>query len=157
MYFRQFHDTTSAAMSYLIADTASRVAAAIDPTPAPCQGLVLKALLAERGFSLALILLTHTHGGVADDFLAHYPGAGIVVGPQGPRASAGRQVRHGEVLGFGNEVIQVLATPGHTADSLSYLWRDRLFQILSRNATSATAFFRIPGNRLIELGTQVEI
>ena len=37
------------------------------------------------------------------------------------------------------------------------LWRDRLFQILSRNATSATAFFRIPGNRLIELGTQVEI
>ena len=47
MYFRQFHDTTSAAMSYLIADTASRVAAAIDPTPAPCQGLVLKALLAE--------------------------------------------------------------------------------------------------------------
>ena len=59
MYFRQFHDTTSAAMSYLIADTASRVAAAIDPTPAPCQGLVLKALLAERGFSLALI------GGVA--------------------------------------------------------------------------------------------
>lgn len=127
MYFRQFHDTTSAAMSYLIADSSTGVAVAIDPTPDPCQGLVLKALLAERGFSLALILLTHTHGGVADDFLAHYPGAGIVVGPQGLRASVGQQVRHGEVLGFGNEVIQVIATPGHTADSLSYLWRDRLF------------------------------
>lgn len=37
------------------------------------------------------------------------------------------------------------------------LWRDRLFEFLSRNASSATAFFRIPGNRLIELGTQVEI
>ncbi len=37
------------------------------------------------------------------------------------------------------------------------LWRDRLFQFLARNATSATAFFQIPGNRLIELGTQVEI
>jgi KUP system potassium uptake protein len=37
------------------------------------------------------------------------------------------------------------------------LWRDRLFVFLSRNATSATAFFQIPGNRLIELGTQVEI
>ncbi len=127
MYFRQFHDTTSAAMSYLIADSSSGVAVAIDPTPDPCRGLVLKALLAERGFALALILLTHTHGGVADDFLAHYPGAGIVVGPQGLRASVGQQVRHGEVLGFGNEVIQVIATPGHTADSLSYLWRDRLF------------------------------
>ena len=127
MYFRQFHDTTSAAMSYLIADTASRVAAAIDPTPDPCQGLVLKALLAERGFSLALILLTHTHGGVADDFLAHYPGTGIVVGSQGPLASVVRQASHGEVLGFGGESIRVIATPGHTADSLSYLWRDRLF------------------------------
>jgi KUP system potassium uptake protein len=37
------------------------------------------------------------------------------------------------------------------------LWRDRLFAFLGRNASSATEFFRIPGNRLIELGTQVEI
>jgi len=36
-------------------------------------------------------------------------------------------------------------------------WRDKLFVILSRNAMPATAFFQIPGNRLIELGTQVEI
>lgn len=127
MYFRQFHDTTSAAMSYLIADATSGVAVAIDPTPDPCQGLVLKALLAERGFSLALILLTHTHGGVPDDFLTHYPGVGIVVGPQRQPASVGQQARDGEVLGFGRESIRVIATPGHTADSLSYLWHDRLF------------------------------
>ena len=37
------------------------------------------------------------------------------------------------------------------------LWRDKIFVYLVRNASSATAFFRIPGNRLIELGTQVEI
>jgi KUP system potassium uptake protein len=37
------------------------------------------------------------------------------------------------------------------------LWRDKLFAFLARNASSATAFFRIPANRLIELGTQVEI
>jgi len=37
------------------------------------------------------------------------------------------------------------------------LWRDKLFAYMSRNAESATAFFQIPGNRLIELGTQVEI
>ncbi|MDE2308228.1 MAG: potassium transporter Kup, partial [Xanthomonadaceae bacterium] len=36
-------------------------------------------------------------------------------------------------------------------------WRDKLFAFLSRNALPATAFFQIPGNRLIELGTQVEI
>jgi KUP system potassium uptake protein len=37
------------------------------------------------------------------------------------------------------------------------LWRDKLFAFLSRNALPATAFFQIPGNRLIELGAQVEI
>jgi KUP system potassium uptake protein len=37
------------------------------------------------------------------------------------------------------------------------LWRDKLFLIMSRNATPATEFFGIPGNRLVELGTQVTI
>jgi len=37
------------------------------------------------------------------------------------------------------------------------MWRDSLFAFLARNASSATAFFRLPGNRLVELGTQVEI
>ncbi|HET6545952.1 MAG TPA: potassium transporter Kup [Rhodanobacteraceae bacterium] len=37
------------------------------------------------------------------------------------------------------------------------LWRDKLFVFMQRNATPATAFFQIPGNRLVELGTQVEI
>ncbi|NCT67505.1 MAG: potassium transporter Kup [Rhodanobacteraceae bacterium] len=37
------------------------------------------------------------------------------------------------------------------------LWRDKLFTFMQRNAIPATAFFQIPGNRLVELGTQVEI
>jgi len=37
------------------------------------------------------------------------------------------------------------------------LWRERLFAIMSRNATSATAFFRLPANRVVELGMQVEM
>ena len=37
------------------------------------------------------------------------------------------------------------------------LWRDKLFAFMSRNALPATAFFQIPGNRLIELGAQIEI
>ncbi|TBR13759.1 MAG: potassium transporter Kup [Lysobacter sp.] len=36
-------------------------------------------------------------------------------------------------------------------------WRDKLFALMHRNAAPATAFFRIPGNRLVELGAQVEI
>ena len=37
------------------------------------------------------------------------------------------------------------------------LWRDRLYLAMARNTVSATSFFRIPGNRLVELGTHVEI
>ena len=37
------------------------------------------------------------------------------------------------------------------------IWRDRLFAFMHRNAAPATTFFRIPGNRLVELGAQVEI
>ena len=37
------------------------------------------------------------------------------------------------------------------------LWRDKLFLFMSRNATPATEYFRVPGHRLVELGTQVAI
>jgi len=37
------------------------------------------------------------------------------------------------------------------------VWRDKLFAVMHRNAAPATNFFRIPGNRLVELGAQVEI
>ncbi len=37
------------------------------------------------------------------------------------------------------------------------VWRDKLFAAMHRNAAPATGFFRIPGNRLVELGAQVEI
>ncbi len=37
------------------------------------------------------------------------------------------------------------------------LWREKLFASMARNAGSATAYFRIPTNRVVELGTQIEI
>jgi len=44
-----------------------------------------------------------------------------------------------------------------SADQGMALWRDKLFLVMSRNATSATEFFGIPGDRLVELGTKVTI
>jgi KUP system potassium uptake protein len=49
------------------------------------------------------------------------------------------------------ETIVAAQRPGMAA------WRDKLFAVMARNTLPATAFFRIPGNRLIELGAQVEI
>ena len=36
-------------------------------------------------------------------------------------------------------------------------WRDRIFAAMARNAGSITDYFRIPTNRVVELGTRVEI
>ena len=35
-------------------------------------------------------------------------------------------------------------------------WRKKLFSFMSRNARSATEFFGIPPNRVVELGAQIE-
>jgi KUP system potassium uptake protein len=37
------------------------------------------------------------------------------------------------------------------------LWRERLFSWMLRNAESAMEFFKLPTNRVVELGSQVEI
>ncbi len=47
----------------------------------------------------------------------------------------------------------VIPTPG----SGMALWREQLFAGMSRNARDAADYYRIPANRVIELGTQVEI
>ncbi len=52
---------------------------------------------------------------------------------------------------LGRETVIASGHPGMA------LWRERLFAVLSRNAQSATAFFRLPPNRVVELGAQVEI
>jgi KUP system potassium uptake protein len=36
-------------------------------------------------------------------------------------------------------------------------WRKKLFALMHRNAQSATAFFEIPPNRVVELGAQIEL
>ena len=36
-------------------------------------------------------------------------------------------------------------------------WRKWLFAVLARNAQTATSYFGLPANRVVELGMQVEI
>ncbi len=48
-------------------------------------------------------------------------------------------------------VIPTAESPGMA------FWRDHLFAWLSRNATRATDYFNIPANRVVELGTHIEI
>ena len=52
---------------------------------------------------------------------------------------------------LGRETLIVTATPGMA------VWRERLFVLMARNAVRATTFFRLPPERVVELGVQVEI
>jgi len=36
-------------------------------------------------------------------------------------------------------------------------WRNRIFSAMARNSSGASDYFSIPTNRVVELGTQVEI
>ena len=38
-----------------------------------------------------------------------------------------------------------------------WIWREQLFSWMVRNAASAMEFFKLPTNRVIELGSQLEI
>ena len=52
---------------------------------------------------------------------------------------------------LGRETIMASKRPGMA------IWREKIFALISRNATSATAYFCLPPDRVVELGSQVEI
>jgi K+ transporter len=52
---------------------------------------------------------------------------------------------------LGRETIIATRRPGMAR------WREKLFALISRNATTATAYFGIPPDRVVELGEQIEM
>jgi KUP system potassium uptake protein len=67
-------------------------------------------------------------------------------------AEKGLSIDPGQASYFlSKETIIPTPTPGMA------LWREKLFALMSRNATSAASFFKLPPNRVIELGMQVEL
>jgi glyoxylase-like metal-dependent hydrolase (beta-lactamase superfamily II)/rhodanese-related sulfurtransferase len=126
MIFRQLFDASTSTYTYLLGDEASGEAILIDPVREQVER-DLK-LARELGLSLKYILDTHVH---AD----HITGAGALrsqtsaqtVGALKGAACADLHVAHGETLHFGHHEVRVLATPGHTDDSVSYLVGDRVF------------------------------
>jgi KUP system potassium uptake protein len=52
---------------------------------------------------------------------------------------------------LGRETLIASKRPGMA------LWREQLFAVMSRNARTATSFFGLPPNRVVELGAQIEL
>lgn len=124
--FRQLVDHPSGALSYLLADMESRHAVLIDPLPD--DGMLLSALLDDQGLALQAVIRTHVHDQSECTVAPRLQAGGPPVAGHPSECGQGCQpLHHGDQFVFGNEVLHVIGTPGHTPGSLSFLWRDRVF------------------------------
>lgn len=123
MYFRILNNETSGELTYLLADQDAREAVLIDPHA--CDLPVLLALLAERDLRLRWVLRTHQHDMLQPNEREKLTSLGAPV-VQGDTLDS-LAFSDGTVLPFGDELVRILPTPGHTPTCLSFCWRDRLF------------------------------
>ena len=123
MYFRILNNEASGELTYLLADQDAREAVLVDPHA--CDLPVLLALLAERDLRLRWVLRTHQHDVSHPGERAGLAGLGAPL-VQGDNLDT-LPLADGAVLPFGDELVRVVLTPGHTPHCLSFAWRDRLF------------------------------
>jgi sulfur dioxygenase len=123
----QFFDLDSSTYTYLLIDTKSGDAVLIDPVDTQLE----RDLTAIKAHNARLVWVIETHAH-ADHItsaaqLIEHAGAKAAVPAGCGIASAAMQLRHDDVLDFGGEQIKALHTPGHTAGSMSFLWRNHVF------------------------------
>lgn len=125
--FKQWFDTESSTFTYLIVDELTKDAVIIDPVERYLDSYIKS--LSTLKVNLKYALETHVHADhiTASGKLRQKLGIKTAVGQMCGAESADIQLNDGDVIEFGNEVVDVIATPGHTAGSVSYLWRDRVF------------------------------
>lgn len=128
MIFRQLFDQETWTYTYLIADPINKEAVLIDPVNTHVDEYLN--MLSELGLKLKYTLETHVHAdhitasGLLRQRLGSQTGVSALCGAE----TADFQIKDGDVFSFSNgEHIKVIATPGHTKGSISFLWRDRVF------------------------------
>lgn len=127
MFFRQLFHPESSTYTYILADSTWRDAVVIDAVSDATNAVL--ATLREQDLHLTHILETHLHADhiSAAKKLREATGAQVVLSALAGADCADLQVSDGDFLVLGDDVIRVLATPGHTPESLSFRWHDRVF------------------------------
>jgi len=128
MIFRQLFDEATWTYTYLIADPKTKDAVLIDPVNTQID--VYLQLLDKEELVLKYSLETHVHADhiTAGGLLRQKTGAQTAVSGLCGAETADIQINDGDIFEFGeSEELKVIATPGHTPGSISFIWRDRLF------------------------------
>jgi glyoxylase-like metal-dependent hydrolase (beta-lactamase superfamily II)/rhodanese-related sulfurtransferase len=119
----QLFDTASSTYTYVLFDEHSREALIIDPVDEQIERDL--AVLREHGLKLVWAVETHAHADhiTSAGKLAELAGAKTAA-PEGCGiGTASVQLTDGTTLNFGAQQLQALHTPGHTAGSMSFVWR----------------------------------
>ncbi len=123
MLLEQFYLACLSQASYLVADSGSRRAVVVDPRRDVEEYLQFAAA---HELTIELVLLTHVHADFVPGFseLAARTGATVAIGADAPVDFPVRRLADGEWLRLGEPAsgtaIQVIATPGHTPESVTY-------------------------------------
>jgi sulfur dioxygenase len=123
----QLFDSASSTYTYVLFDPTTRDALIIDPVDEQLERDL--GVLRDYGLRLAWTIETHAHADhiTSAGLLAEHTGARTAA-PSGCGISgAATQLAHGDTLRFGDETLRALHTPGHTAGSMSFVWRDQVF------------------------------
>lgn len=124
----QLFDAESSTFTYILAAPGESEAVIIDPVDRHWERDLQH--LERLGLTLRFVLETHAHADhvTSAGKLREVTGAHAAVPGGCGIAPAEVQLQDGDVLRFGAaEEIQVIHTPGHTAGSMSYLWRGNVF------------------------------
>lgn len=119
----QLFDPASSTYTYVLFDELSRESLIIDPVDEQLERDL--GVLREYGLKLLWTVETHAHADhiTSAGQLAEHTGAQTAAPQACDIRTAAVQLQHGSILKFGGQTIQALATPGHTAGSMSYLWQ----------------------------------
>lgn len=125
--FKQMFDTESSTYTYLLVDENTREAVIIDPVANHIEDYIV--MIEQHNLHLKYSLETHVHADhiTASGKLRQRLGVKTGVSELCGAAVADMQLNDGDELMIGDQKIQVIATPGHTAGSVSFLWNDRIF------------------------------
>ncbi len=123
----QLFDTASSTYTYVLFDPVSRDALIIDPVDTQIERDLQ--VLRDQRLKLVLTLETHAHADhiTSAGLLAELAGAETAAPDGCGISTAAIQLKDGDTLKFGAEQIRALLTPGHTAGSMCYVWRDHVF------------------------------